>query len=221
MKRVALIHTVRPVLHTFENLLEEVVGQPLKKHNMLDEFLASDPAEVGSFTVENHNRLFNDLKSAELTGADLIIVTCSTLTPTVQKIRPFIATPILAIDDAMTEQAVKLGKRILVMATAASTLQPTVDKLQQDAALIAKKIEIEAKDNKPAYDAMRSGDLETHDRLVLEMAREVVGFDCIVLAQASMGHLQEQVETLTKIPTLASPILCCQKAKKILEGIDG
>jgi hypothetical protein len=67
MKRVAIVHTVRPVLASFPQLLEQVVGQPLKIHNLLDEFLASDPAEIGYFSVENRNRLFNDLKSCELT----------------------------------------------------------------------------------------------------------------------------------------------------------
>ena len=101
MKKVAIIYTVRPVLGTFPELLEEVVGEKLKIFNLLDDFLASDPGESGIFSVENHNRLFNDIKSCELTGADLIVVTCSTLTPAVQRIRPFIKVPIIAIDDAM------------------------------------------------------------------------------------------------------------------------
>ena len=112
MKRVAIVHTVRPVLASFPQLLEQVVGQPLKIHNLLDEFLASDPAEIGYFSVENRNRLFNDLKSCELTKADLIVVTCSTLTPAVQLIRPFINVPVVAIRmTAMDRAAVRIGKK--------------------------------------------------------------------------------------------------------------
>ncbi|WP_320122515.1 aspartate/glutamate racemase family protein [uncultured Sphaerochaeta sp.] len=218
MKRVALIHTVRPVLGSFPELLENVVGQKLKIHNILDDFLASDPAEIGYFSLENRKRLFNDLQSCELTKPDVIVVTCSTLTPAVQLIRPFINVPIVAIDDAMTEKAVRIGKKIKVVATAMSTLEPTISKLNQEAAIAGTEIEVDAEDNEPAYTAMRSGDMETHNRLVLEMIKQVKGYDCIVLAQASMGHLQEEAEKLAGVPVLASPVLCCEKVKNILEG---
>ncbi len=217
MKRVALIHTVRPVLGSFSQLLEEVVGEKLKIHNILDDFLATDPAEIGYFSLENRQRLFNDLQSCALTKPDIIVVTCSTLTPTVQLIRPFIDVPVVAIDDAMTERAVRIGNKIMVVATAMSTLKPTVSKLEQEAKIANVEITTDVVDNKPAYTAMQAGDMETHDRLVLEMIKQVKGYDCIVLAQASMGHLQKQAEEIAGVPVLASPILCCEKVKKMLE----
>ncbi len=216
MKKVAIIYTVRPVLGTFPELLQEVVGEPLKIHNLLDDFLASDPGESGVFSVENHNRLFNDIKSCELTGADLIVVTCSTLTPAVQLIRPFIKVPIVAIDDAMTEKAVRIGSKIQVIATAASTIKPTIAKLEQEAKLAGVTVHIEAEDNETAYAAMKRGDLATHDRLVLGRIAKVTGFDSIVLAQASMGHLQAEAEKLANVPVLASPRLCCERVKHLL-----
>ena len=216
MKKVAIIYTVRPVLGTFPELLEEVVGEPLKIFNLLDDFLASDPGESGIFSIENHNRLFNDLKSCELTGADLIVVTCSTLTPAVQRIRPFIKVPIVAIDDAMTEKAVRIGSRIKVIATAMSTIKPTIAKLEQEAKLAGIAVTIDAEDNETAYAAMKRGDLATHDKLVLAQIATVTGYDSIVLAQASMGHLQAEAEKLANIPVLASPRLCCERVKQIL-----
>ncbi|MDY0290057.1 MAG: aspartate/glutamate racemase family protein [Sphaerochaeta sp.] len=216
MKKVAIIYTVRPVLNTFPELLQEVVGEKLKIFNLLDDFLASDPGESGIFSIENHNRLFNDLKSCELTGADLIVVTCSTLTPAVQRIRPFIRVPIVAIDDAMTEQAVRIGQKIKVIATAMSTIKPTVAKLQQEARKAGVSVSIDAQDNETAYAAMKRGDQATHDKLVLEHIATVQGYDCIVLAQASMGHLQPEAEKLAAIPVLASPRLCCEQVKQLL-----
>lgn len=219
MKKVAIIYTVRPVLATFPELLEEVVGEPLKIFNLLDDFLASDPGETGSFSIDNKNRLFNDLKSCELTGADVIVVTCSTLTPIVQLIRPFIKVPIVAIDDAMTAKAVRIGSRIKVVATAVSTLKPTEAKLQQEARLAGVEIHIDSEDNEVAYAAMKRGDLATHDRLVLSRIAEVKGYDSIVLAQASMAHLEAEAESLANVPVLSSPRLCCAQVKQILSEI--
>ena len=217
MKQVALVHTVRPVLESFPTLLRQTVETELKMYNLLDEFLASNPAEIGYFSIANRNRLFNDIKSAELTGADIIVVTCSTLTPTVEMIRPFVSVPIVAIDDAMTEEAVRIAKKIKVVATAMSTLEPTIAKLNKEAQKIGAEITVDAEDNLPAYTAMRSTDMATHDRLVLKMIEESTGYDAIVLAQASMAHLQEQAQAIAGVPVLASPTLCCLQVKRLLQ----
>ena len=81
MKRIAMVHTVRPVLASFPELLEKVVGEKLKIHNLLDDFLANDPAETGVFSLENRNRLFNDIRRVSLPSPILSWWTCSTLTP--------------------------------------------------------------------------------------------------------------------------------------------
>ena len=101
MKSIALIHTVKTVANSFDQTLKDYVGEPVKVHNLWDDFLANNPNEIGEFTIENRCRLYNDIKSAEMTGADMIVVTCSTLTPVVNMIRPFIKVPLIAIDDAM------------------------------------------------------------------------------------------------------------------------
>ncbi|MEG1943475.1 MAG: aspartate/glutamate racemase family protein, partial [Angelakisella sp.] len=132
MKRIALIHTVKSVLDSFEGLLREAIGDELLISNTLDDFLASDAAARGEFSVDNQNRLFYLLKAEELTHADIIVVTCSTLTPTVTALRGLIKTPVIAIDDAMTRLAVQSGEKITIMATAQSTVEPTRQKLLHD-----------------------------------------------------------------------------------------
>ena len=133
MKSIALIHTVKTVANSFDQTLKDYVGEPVKVHNLWDDFLANNPNEIGEFTIENRCRLYNDIKSAEMTGADMIVVTCSTLTPVVNMIRPFIKVPLIAIDDAMGRKAVTYGDRILVLATAGSTEVPMREKLNAEA----------------------------------------------------------------------------------------
>ena len=111
MKSIALIHTVESVAVSFGKTLKKILNEEVKIHNIWDDFLANNPNEIGEFTIDNRNRLFNDIKSAEMTGADVIVVTCSTLTPVVKMIRPFIKVPLIAIDDAMGEKAVLYGEK--------------------------------------------------------------------------------------------------------------
>ncbi len=218
MKRVAIIYTVRPVLENFSPQLEALLPFDVKFHHLFDDFLASDPQERGLFTTENSNRLYYDLKSCELTGADLIITTCSTLTPAVQRLRHLFSTPILAIDDAMCMEAVKKGSRITVLATAESTIAPTVDHLKAEAEKLGREISIRSSADEVAYEAMKRGDLETHDKRVLGRISKVTDADVIVLAQASMAHLAGEGETLAGIPVLASTPLCISSAAAILKG---
>lgn len=222
MKRIALIHTVKPVLNNFENQLREAMpSEVLIIHNLYDDFLAFDPSPEGKgfFTEKNKQRLYNNLKSAELTDADVIAVTCSTLTPTVTQIRHFMSTPVVAIDDAMAEAAVEKGSNIKVLATAFSTLAPTVLRLKQAAKDLGKEITIDSSDNNPAYIAMKNGDIETHDNLVKKQAESIKGFDVIVLAQASMAHLEAELEAITGLKTFSSPKLCIERIKFLLSEV--
>ena len=219
MKSIALIHTVKTVANSFEQKLKDYVGEPVKIHNLWDDFLANNPNEIGEFTIENRCRLYNDIKSAEMTGADMIVVTCSTLTPVVNMIRPFVRVPLIVIDDAMGRKAVTYGDRILVLATAGSTEGPMREKLNAEAAKLGKSIQIDFQANAEAFQAMKAVQMERHDAILLDMAKNISGYDCVVLAQASMAHLDQKIEAICKIPVLSSPGLCMEQVKETLKTI--
>ncbi len=217
MKRIALIHTVKSVLDSFEPQLRAAVGNDVKIHNILDDFLASDPADTGVFSDVNHQRLVNDIRNAELTGADLIVVTCSTLTPAVTLIRPTAKVPLVAVDDEMCRLAVTYGNKVTVLATARSTVGPTVSKIKAEAQAAHVPIDIESHVCPEAIAALKQGDRATHDKLVLEMARSVGKPDLIVLAQASMAHLEQQVAQTCRCAVLSSPRLCIEQTARVLQ----
>lgn len=218
MKKIGLLHTVPTVYGTFAGRLREAMpGEELLIHNTVDEFLASD-ANVNGFTQTNLNRLFNLLKAVELEGTDIIAVTCSTLTPWVKKIRQFISIPIVCIDDAMTAKAVEIGSRITVLATAYSTIEPTCGKLREDAEKIGRTLEINDIVCDAAYTAIKRLDQKAHDDELKKAAEQISGRDVIVLAQASMAHLEQDIQKLTGIPTLSSPNLCVQQIREMLLG---
>ena len=219
MDTVAIIHTVVPVLTTFGDQLNNYLKHPVRVHNMLDDFLASDPAEHGGFSVKNKQRLYNNIHSAQLTGADVIVVTCSTLSPAVQQIRPFVETPIIAVDDAMIRKAVALGSRIFVLATASSTIEPSIERLMGESKKAGKKISMYSRHSEEAYEAMKRGDRDLHDRTVIQMAQEYIkDVDVIVLAQASMAHLEKPLSALFDCPVLSSPGFCMEEIQETLSA---
>ncbi|MBR2591347.1 MAG: aspartate/glutamate racemase family protein, partial [Oscillospiraceae bacterium] len=185
-------------------------------HNIMDDFLADDPADTGEFSTVNKARLYNDIKSAEMTGADLIVVTCSTLSPTVAEIRPFVKTRIVTIDEAMAAQAVKTGKKIGLLATANSTVNASRFKLEEAAAKIGKTVEIEISHDEEAIRALKAGDAEKHNELVMKMAQKLHSPDVMVLAQASMAPMETALHERFGVPVYSSPALCIAQVKEIL-----
>lgn len=219
MKSVALIHTVKTLATSFDDRLKSYIDEEIKVHNLLDDFLANNPNEIGVFTKENYNRLYNDIKTQELTGADIIVVTCSTLTPIVELIRPFIKVPLIAIDDQMSKEAVKRGDKILILATAISTKEPLTKKLIGDANKINKNVSVDFMVNSEAFEAMKAVNMKLHDELLLSVAKDIKGYDCVVLAQASMAHLDKKIEEVCGVPVLSSTSLCLEQIKLTLRGV--
>ncbi|HCW73149.1 MAG TPA: Asp/Glu racemase [Clostridiaceae bacterium] len=217
MKSIALIHTVKSVADTFDEKIRETLSEEVKIYNLLDDYLAIHPNEVGEFTKNNKDRLYNDLVNAELTGADLIVVTCSTLTPFVEQFRQHLSVPVIAIDDAMGKKAVTMGSRILVFATAESTVAPTLNKLKKEAEAKGKEISFSDLVNGEAFKALKKSDMKHHDELLKEQAKEIRDVDYIVLAQASMAHLEDEISEITGIPVISSPKLCLEEIRAFIE----
>lgn len=215
--KVALIHTVQSVLATFGDEIKAEI-EDVKITNILDEYLAADPAERGEFTIKNMNRLFKIVQCAEMTDADAIVVSCSTLSPTVELIKPFINIPLIAIDEAMLKKAVEIGTNIAVMATAESTIIPTTQGLQREAGKLNKKIQLSIIRCPDAYAAMKSGDIARHNEIIMKEACCIKDQDVVVLAQASMADVEDDIAKICKIPILSSPKLCIEQLKEILKN---
>ena len=130
-----------------------------------------------------------------------ILTTCSSLSPVVPEIRPHLACPLIAIDDAMIEEALQLGSRIGVVATLQSAAETTVSLLT---AAATKAVTCEIRVAVGAFEALRQGDAAAHDQRVLRAVQEIAGgCDAVVLAQISMGRVLPQLQNL-RAPVLAS-----------------
>ena len=119
------------------------------------------------------------MQAQALTGADIIVVSCSTLSPSVRLLRPEFNVPVVAIDDAMVREAVQKGSRIGLLATANSTVKPSHSALLAAAQAAGKDVDIQIICDEDAIRALKAGDKATHDRMVLEMARRFTDRDVI------------------------------------------
>lgn len=203
MKSVAIIHAIRRMMDDYEQHVKAAMPDVIV-HNMYDEFFATDPEETGEFSIDNKNRLYHILKAAELTGADAIMIACTNPIVAVEPLRSLIKVPILCINDAMARKAVEYGGKITILATTLGTVAPSTEKIQTFARQKNVEPQIEIKMCKEAFAAMRAGDLEFHDREVKRMAAEIKDAGVVVLAQASMAHLEQEIQAMCDCPVLTS-----------------
>ena len=135
------------------------------------------------------------------------MVTCSSIGPAVEAGAKLIGVPVLRVDQPMADRAVATAKKIGVIATLATTLEPTADLISRRAALAGKKIELTSKLCEGAFEALMSGDAATHDAKVAAALKELSQHvEVIVLAQASMARVVDTLAAADKrVPILASP----------------
>ena len=217
--RVAFVHTVAGLVPRFRELAVELLPDA-ETFDIVDETLLREATAEGRVSLDVARRLFAHLAAAERHGADAIVVTCSSVGDVVDAARSFANLPLVRIDQAMAEQAVERGRRIGVLATLRSTLEPTANLIRRSADAAGRSIEVRDAVCEGAFEALRGGDTDRHDDLVRDGLRDLLGWaDVIVLAQASMARV---VVTLTaderRTPILASPRLGMERVRALLSG---
>lgn len=210
-KSIAFIHTSPSMIPVFKALADE----HLKGHtvfNMVDESLLCDIIRDGKCPPNTAKRLAGHVLSAESAGAELILVSCSSMGRAVEAAQTLCAVPVMRVDEPMAEKAVSTGARIGVIATLPSTLEPTVALIQAKAAAAGKTVVLHSQVVDGAFAAVIEGDGARHDLLVgtalKELAKKV---DVIVLAQASMARVVDALSPADKpVPILSSPRLAVE-----------
>jgi len=217
-RKLGLIHTSATLVPVFAQLCNEKLPN-VEVFNIVDDSLVKGIREAGSLTATMARRVAGYLESAELAGADYILVTCSSIGPAVEAGEKLMGVPVLRVDQPMADQAVATGKKIGVIATLPTTLEPTADLILRRAAIAGKKIELIPKLCAGAFEALMNGDAAAHDAKVATALKELSqSVDVIVLAQASMARV---VETLKpeerRVTILASPSIAVDFLATILQ----
>lgn len=218
MKTVVAIYTALALVEDTKKLFAEIIPD-CRLINLVDDSLIPDVMNAGQVTGSVARRLLDYYRAAEEAGADIILNTCSSVGEVADIGRRVASVPIIKIDDAMTAQAVELGKTIGVIATVATTLGPTVRLVRTQAQKLDKDIKIVEGLAGSAFQALLAGRPEEHDAILLQTAKDLAAqVDVIVLAQGSMARMQAKLAAETGKPVLASPRLAVEAVRDMLKG---
>jgi len=217
-KRVAFVNTVTTLPSVFKALVNELAPQ-LDVFSIVDESLLQNTIRSGELTKPTILRLVNYLSMAQQAGADIVMVTCSSIGPAADIGRSLVDIPVLRVDEAMAERALECGSRIGVAATLSTTLKPTADLIQRKASEAGKQVTIVSKVCTGAFEALSAGDTNLHDCLVAQGLKELMSqVDVVVLAQASMARIVDSLAPSEKtLPIFSSPRLAVERLAKMVE----
>jgi Asp/Glu/hydantoin racemase len=217
---LALIHTSPTLTPLFGALCAEYLPETTIFH-MVDESLIKDTIREGRLRRVTMRRLLSMIESAEMAGADAVMVTCSSIGEGVVLGQQLFDIPVIRVDESMAETVVRMGRRIGVMATLKTTLEPTIALLRTKAAEAGLEIEVVEALCDGAFDAVMAGDTETHDRILSDtLVNGMKGVDVVILAQASMARVVKAMpEGTLSMPVLSSPELAVKRARTILAGL--
>lgn len=176
----------RPFAKPFEE-----ANPDIKIYNIMDDSLLSDTRTYGGMTPVIASRMLNYARAAEASGAEGIIVTCTSVNQATKMIRPLLNIPIINIEEPVAEMAVNNGKKIGILATLPTSPAAIGRVIQEKADAMGKEIEIIDSVVDGAFDVLCAGDREKHDQMVraalYDLAKKV---DVIAFAQISMSLLK-------------------------------
>jgi aspartate/glutamate racemase len=215
-QKLAIIHTTPVTVDSFKALAAEVMPD-VRVINFVDDSILPQLAEVGGDTSAVEARLVQYARYAQEVGADVILSACSSVGEVAAKMQDAVRIPVVRIDDAMAEEAVRRGTRIGVAATVPTTLTPTVALLRRKAQEAGIDASFETRCVTEAYERLLAGDREGHDTLLARALAELASStDVVVLAQASMARVLERLPEEQRTRFLSSPRFGMQRVREAL-----
>ncbi len=196
MKKLYLIHTIG----NYKDIIYDPFAVPFKEenphieiYNISDDSLLKETLDEGRVTKKVYARILNYAKSAEFSGADAIMVTCTSVNEVTKYAKKFIQVPLLNIDEPAAEKTVSAGKRIGILATLPTSPIATKRLLFEEAKRMNKEIEIVVRVAEGAFDVLCRGDRDKHDDIVnKELKKLAAEVDTIAFAQISMSLVKHE-----------------------------
>ena len=212
------------VVHTFLYSVEDIKAQFKKQLpevemiNIIDDSLLEEALANKGVTPRIISRLCDYYTNLEELGCACALNQCSSVSEAADIAAKLISIPIVKIDGPMAEEAVKLGTRIAIIATAISTVEPSSRLVESKAKIAGKSVTVSRCFVEGAYEfLLKTGDRQKHNEMVIAKVKEAAAaHDVIVLAQGSMYHLIPLLSDV-KIPVLTSLETGVGQIRKVLK----
>lgn len=220
--RVALIHalseSVAPARAAFTevwpeaycfDLLDTSLAVDLAEHGCLDDAMISRFMTLASYALSSNGRGGQ---------AAAILFTCSAFGPAIDKVKSGFSVPVLRPNEAGFEEALDHGPRLGLVVSFEPSLRALESELKAMAAARGESISVKSVFAAGALEALKRGDIETHDGLVAQAARSLGEVDAIVLGQFSLARARETIERSPGPPVITTPHSAADALRRLIKS---
>ena len=164
----------------------------------------------------------------DLYDVDAILITCSTMNRAAETVRRAMASrgvPVMQIDEAMMERAIRHGGNTLVVATHGPTVASTQALLRETAERLGKEVSFTGATVEEAFELLGAGDIAGHNEVIAQAIRQAMEreqIDIVVLAQLSMTVFKlsyPDCEAVFGVPVLTSGETGFERAGEVLRSL--
>jgi glutamate racemase len=216
MRLVGLIHSTRLVIEPVHRVMARQCPD-IDFFHLMDEGILRKLAESGKITPEITQWLADMVLSAKRAGADMVVVSCSSLSPCVNAVQKQVGIPVIQIDAPMMEHAVTHAERIGLVMTNPTTEAPSKllfrevsDRLGRDATLVPRLCP-------QAFVKLNQGDVQGHDLEVIKTVEDLLSeVDVVLLAQISIARIKDRLDGAIKARVFSSLDFIIPEIRKVL-----
>lgn len=216
--KVGLIYTstTPELIELVEREVRKQLGDGAEMVSYQDPSILAEVRDAGYVTAAPAARLIGMYMEAVKDGVDAMLNLCSSVgevADCAQDAARYLGVPIVRVDEEMCREAVRRGRKIAVMATLPTTLEPTKNTVLRVAREMGKHVEL--------IDALVDGafglDQEQFKELMAKKAGEVADeADVILFAQGSMAYCEAYIADMYQKTVLSSPRFGAEALKAAL-----
>lgn len=209
--------TTPELIECIEKEIISNIGNDVSFLSFQDPSILEDAKKNGYVTAKAASKLINLYSQAISEGADIILNACSSVgevADSIQSFSRYCGIPIVRIDEEMCRQGILSGKKIGVMATLSTTLNPTKNTILRLAREVNRNdIEIVDCLVEGAFGINQEEFKSKMSEYALKIADKV---DVVIFAQGSMAYCESHIEKLIKKPVFSSPRFGARALKEAL-----
>lgn len=220
-KILTILHTGLTTVKVLENAGKGILPPDVTVRNVVDDSLLIDTRKAGFMTDDVARRIVSYVELAEDHGSDCVLFACSSVGPAADLARSEVKIPVLKIDEPMAETAARMGPRVVIVATVATTLKPTRELIEKAIREAGTKVSVETLLCDKAFDVLSSGDVAGHNKLLIgSIVESAAKYDTVVLAQASMTNILPDLPEGIRDRVLTSPSLGIKRTAQVLRDLN-
>lgn len=211
--RIALISSTRAVFVPMEAAFREGFPEAQTLH-LLDETLIEDFRKEGGISPRSRRKALDMALTAQAARVDGILVTCSTLSPSVDDFRPFITLPIVKIDEPVIEEVVRVADQIGLIATSETVLKSVEPLVLEKGRQAGRKIFLRKFVKGDIWPLLQKDPAAFYweiGQVASQAAREC---DAVILTQVSIAPGRDYVERELRGKVYASPTYAVQEIRR-------